>query len=163
MSSFKDKAARAEKQKTGREPKKGAPTDASTLEQTEGTTEQDQELAPDTTIEREEASLNTTGEFYGEDQQEDDQEKPKWERTIPLDRIRPNPYQPRKTFDPDKLNELASGMKEHGWVGGGLPVVLMQVSRIFTNWSGESGAGVLLALQDSRLSLVLCPLIQMTT
>ena len=122
MSSFKDKAARAEKQKIGREPKKGAQTDASTLEQTEGTTEQDQELATDTTIEREEASLNTAGEFYGEDQQEDDQEKPKWERTIPLDRIRPNPYQPRKTFDPDKLNELASGMKEHGWVGGGLPV-----------------------------------------
>ncbi len=122
MSSFRDKAARAERQKTGRESKKETDRDASTLEQTEGSTEHAQELTTDTIIERVEASSGTTGEFYGEDQQEDDQEKPKWERTIPLDRIRPNPYQPRKTFDPDKLNELASGMKEHGWVGGGLPV-----------------------------------------
>lgn len=62
----------------------------------------------------------TTEEFYGEDQE--DGQKSKWERTIPLDRIRPNPFQPRKTFDPVKLDELAYGMREHGWIGGGLPV-----------------------------------------
>ena len=28
--------------------------------------------------------------------------------------IRPNPYQPRKHFDQDKLNELAQSIKEHG-------------------------------------------------
>lgn len=35
-------------------------------------------------------------------------------RQIPLDEIRPNPYQPRKTFDEEKLQELADSIKEHG-------------------------------------------------
>lgn len=33
---------------------------------------------------------------------------------IPLEELRPNPYQPRKTFDEEALNELASSIKEHG-------------------------------------------------
>lgn len=33
---------------------------------------------------------------------------------IPLDELRPNPYQPRKIFDESALNELASSIKEHG-------------------------------------------------
>ena len=33
---------------------------------------------------------------------------------IPLKDIRPNPYQPRKFFDEEKLNELAQSIKEHG-------------------------------------------------
>ena len=33
---------------------------------------------------------------------------------VPLDEIRPNPYQPRKLFDEEKLQELASSIKEHG-------------------------------------------------
>ena len=33
---------------------------------------------------------------------------------ISLDDIRPNPYQPRKHFDEEKLNELAQSIKEHG-------------------------------------------------
>ena len=33
---------------------------------------------------------------------------------LPLEEIRPNPYQPRKTFDDDKINELAASIKEHG-------------------------------------------------
>ena len=31
-----------------------------------------------------------------------------------LDDLRPNPYQPRKVFDDEALNELASSIKEHG-------------------------------------------------
>lgn len=34
--------------------------------------------------------------------------------SIPLAEIRPNPYQPRKHFDEEKLNELAQSIKEHG-------------------------------------------------
>ena len=30
------------------------------------------------------------------------------------DRIRPNPYQPRKIFDDEKIGELAQSIKEHG-------------------------------------------------
>ena len=33
---------------------------------------------------------------------------------ISLDEIRPNPYQPRKTFDREALNDLAASIKEHG-------------------------------------------------
>ena len=33
---------------------------------------------------------------------------------LSLDELRPNPYQPRKVFDEDALNELASSIKEHG-------------------------------------------------
>jgi len=33
---------------------------------------------------------------------------------INLDELRANPYQPRKVFDEDALNELASSIKEHG-------------------------------------------------
>lgn len=34
--------------------------------------------------------------------------------SVPLSEIRPNPYQPRKVFDEEKLNELALSIKEHG-------------------------------------------------
>lgn len=33
---------------------------------------------------------------------------------ISLEELRPNPYQPRKKFDDDKLRELAESIKEHG-------------------------------------------------
>jgi ParB family chromosome partitioning protein len=33
---------------------------------------------------------------------------------IPVDDIRPNPHQPRKEFDEEKLDELADSIKEHG-------------------------------------------------
>ena len=33
---------------------------------------------------------------------------------IEVDKIKPNPYQPRKNFEPDALNELASSIREYG-------------------------------------------------
>ena len=33
---------------------------------------------------------------------------------LPIDELRPNPYQPRKVFDEAKLQELADSIKEHG-------------------------------------------------
>lgn len=33
---------------------------------------------------------------------------------VKLDELRPNPYQPRKVFDDNALNELAESIKEHG-------------------------------------------------
>ena len=35
-------------------------------------------------------------------------------REIGLEKMRANPYQPRKTFDETALNELAMSIKEHG-------------------------------------------------
>ena len=37
-------------------------------------------------------------------------------KEINLDEIRSNPYQPRKTFNEESLNELAASIKEHGVV-----------------------------------------------
>jgi ParB family chromosome partitioning protein len=36
------------------------------------------------------------------------------EFAIPLDKLRPNPEQPRKRFDEDELKELADSIREHG-------------------------------------------------
>lgn len=36
------------------------------------------------------------------------------QETIPLDQIRPNPYQPRKVFDKEALKELSTSIKQHG-------------------------------------------------
>lgn len=33
---------------------------------------------------------------------------------LPVDELRPNPYQPRKVFDEEKLKELAESIREHG-------------------------------------------------
>ncbi len=33
---------------------------------------------------------------------------------VEISELRPNPYQPRKVFDEEKLNELAASIKEHG-------------------------------------------------
>jgi len=35
-------------------------------------------------------------------------------RSLPLDRIRPNPFQPRKEFQPEELDELADSIRENG-------------------------------------------------
>jgi ParB/RepB/Spo0J family partition protein len=35
-------------------------------------------------------------------------------RVLPVDRIEPNPQQPRMVFDPEALKELSSSIKEHG-------------------------------------------------
>src|SRR2546430_17657121 len=60
-----------------------------------------------TTAELDEESIVTPRESYPRD--------------IPIRRIRPNPKQARELFDPVKLQELADGMKEHGFRGR-LPV-----------------------------------------
>ncbi|MCH4207728.1 MAG: ParB/RepB/Spo0J family partition protein [Solobacterium sp.] len=36
------------------------------------------------------------------------------ELEIPVEEIRPNPYQPRKEFEPKALNELAESIRQHG-------------------------------------------------
>lgn len=40
---------------------------------------------------------------------------------VPLHRIRPNPHQPRRRFDEEKINELAASIREHGVVS---PIVV---------------------------------------
>lgn len=56
------------------------------------------------------------------------------QETIALDSIRPNPYQPRKVFDEDALNELASSIKEHGIFQ---PVILKKAVHGYEIVAGE--------------------------
>ncbi len=77
--------------------------------------------SPGTTQEPETFQGEGGEQFYGDDQA-DSRTKPKSQRSIPVDRILPNRYQKRLDFNEGKLQELANGMKEHGFVGPGVPV-----------------------------------------
>lgn len=45
---------------------------------------------------------------------------------LPIDRLRPNPDQPREVFDPDRLEELARSLQQHGILA---PLVAYQDER----------------------------------
>lgn len=53
---------------------------------------------------------------------------------IPLDEIRPNPYQPRKYFDEESLNELAESIKIHGVVQ---PIIVKKSIKGYELIAGE--------------------------
>lgn len=53
---------------------------------------------------------------------------------IPLLEIKPNPFQPRRIFDEDKINELAQSIREHGVFQ---PIILKRVKQGYIIVSGE--------------------------
>lgn len=53
---------------------------------------------------------------------------------VPVDRVRPNPHQPRKRFDADSLAELAASIKEHGVVS---PIIVRRDPEGFVLVAGE--------------------------
>ena len=53
---------------------------------------------------------------------------------IALELIRPNPYQPRKTFEEERLNDLASSIQQHGILQ---PIVLRQTVQGYYIGVGE--------------------------
>lgn len=55
-------------------------------------------------------------------------------RMVPLDRLAPNPYQPRRTFDQASLAELAESFKRNGIMQ---PLVIRQDGSGFTIIAGE--------------------------
>lgn len=65
------------------------------------------------------------GELLGEIEEAYDNEVPKNVQVVevPLTRIRPNPFQPRKHFDEKALGELAASIKSHGLIQ---PIVLVE-------------------------------------
>lgn len=54
--------------------------------------------------------------------------------SIPLDDIKPNPSQPRKDFDEERLQALASSIKEHGVLQ---PIVLRKIAKGYEIVAGE--------------------------
>jgi len=65
------------------------------------------------------------GALLGEIEEAYDNELPKQHSVleIPVEDVRPNPYQPRKTFDERSLSELADSIREHGLLQ---PVVVVE-------------------------------------
>lgn len=53
---------------------------------------------------------------------------------IPLSQLRPNPYQPRKTFDDNSIEELAASIKEHGVIS---PIIVREVLKGYEIIAGE--------------------------
>jgi len=53
---------------------------------------------------------------------------------VPVDEIQPNPDQPRKHFDEEKLAELAASLKQHGLLQ---PIVVRRVEGRFELVAGE--------------------------
>jgi ParB family chromosome partitioning protein len=53
---------------------------------------------------------------------------------IPLKDLRPNPYQPRKTFHEESINELAQSIKEHGVIQ---PIIVRSALRGYEIIAGE--------------------------
>ena len=54
--------------------------------------------------------------------------------TVPVERIHPNPHQPRQVMDEEKLNELAESIREHGIIQ---PIVVTQVGNRYQIIAGE--------------------------
>ncbi|GMK38971.1 stage 0 sporulation protein J [Paenibacillus sp. CCS19] len=53
---------------------------------------------------------------------------------VPLAQLRPNPYQPRKTFDEESIKELAESIKQHGVIQ---PIIVRTVLRGYEIIAGE--------------------------
>lgn len=74
-------------------------------------------------------------------------DRPAGVRNIPLDRISPNPDQPRMTFDEDALRELSASIREHGVLQPVLvrPAVESQRYQLVAGerrWRAARGAGL---------------------
>jgi len=53
---------------------------------------------------------------------------------IPLPQLRPNPYQPRRTFDDEAIKELAESIKQHGVIQ---PIIVRSVVKGYEIIAGE--------------------------
>ncbi|MFC4768462.1 ParB/RepB/Spo0J family partition protein [Effusibacillus consociatus] len=54
--------------------------------------------------------------------------------TVKVEELRPNPYQPRREFDADKLQELADSIREHGIIQ---PIIVRKSFRGYEIVAGE--------------------------
>ncbi|HEY9180870.1 MAG TPA: ParB/RepB/Spo0J family partition protein, partial [Candidatus Baltobacteraceae bacterium] len=72
-------------------------------------------------------------------------------RQVPVDRIRPNPHQPRKTFDPQSLDELKASIAEHGVL---VPVLVRERGDGFELIAGERRWRACAALQRATVPAI---------
>lgn len=70
---------------------------------------------------------------------------------IPLDRIVPNPFQPRKTFDPAALDELVHSIEQHGVL---VPIIVRPRGDRFQLVAGERRWRASAALQRATIPAI---------
>lgn len=75
-------------------------------------------------------------------------------RQIPIDRIRPNPHQPRKTFDAQALDELKASIAEHGVL---VPVLVRERGEGYELIAGERRWRACAALQRPTVPAIVRP------
>lgn len=72
-------------------------------------------------------------------------------RQIPVDRIRPNPHQPRKTFDAQALEDLKASIGEHGVL---VPILVRERGEGYELIAGERRWRACAALQRSTVPAI---------
>jgi ParB family chromosome partitioning protein len=72
-------------------------------------------------------------------------------RQIPVERIRPNPHQPRKTFDPQALDELKASIAEHGVL---VPILVRERGEAYELIAGERRWRACAALQRATVPAI---------
>ena len=75
-------------------------------------------------------------------------------RQIPVDKIRPNPYQPRKSFEPAALEELQASITEHGVL---VPVLVRERGDGYELIAGERRWRASAALQRATIPAIVRP------
>jgi len=105
------------------------------------------------------ALIGEVGEDFG-----DAGRAPRGQRTVPIEFLRPNPRNPRKVFDDEALEELASSIRERGLIQ---PIIVRAVPNLLDvyeiiagerRWRGAQRAGlnevpVVVIEADDRLAL----------
>ncbi len=72
-------------------------------------------------------------------------------REIPVERIRPNPHQPRKRFDPDALGELQASIAQHGVL---VPIMVRERDGYYELIAGERRWRASAALQRTAIPAI---------
>jgi ParB family chromosome partitioning protein len=75
-------------------------------------------------------------------------------RQIPVDRIRPNPNQPRKSFDPETLEELKTSILEHGVL---VPILVRELPDGYELIAGERRWRASAAAQRATIPAIVRP------
>ena len=75
-------------------------------------------------------------------------------RQIPVDRVRPNPHQPRKTFDAAALDELKASILEHGVL---VPILVRELADGYELIAGERRWRACAAAQRAVIPAIVRP------
>lgn len=70
---------------------------------------------------------------------------------ISIDKIKPNPYQPRKYFDEDAINELSASIKRHGLIQ---PIIVFKKDDEYVLIAGERRLRAVRLLGDNTIKAI---------